>query len=710
MLPRKIKTMKSDYQPIVGYLFKDSAIYRVPLYQRHYVWDSINWEHLWDDIEEKSELRLDNGYKEHFTGAIVIQEIVPDALLEIIDGQQRLTTFQIILCAIRDICDEFEDPQDVHGKANDYIRLPTLTPIITGILGPDEQQCKLLPREGTDRDVFLSLVEKNQEQVERKALIWKAYKYFTNKIKEYVTDDYNKLHHLYDSILKDFKVVEITVTSDDEYAKIFKSINGTGRRLDQFDLLRNDLFLRARGIERDNLYERYWHHFEEEPDWREPGVVDDFLENFLKVKLGADFDSQLNLFDLYELYCTKLAKELKFSETDPRLVKYEFYDLNRYSRIYHGINMANSGEIGDRFKFYDQFNDKLNIADQLRLFILSVANEFGLSIHELNRIFDLFEAYVLRAMLYIGSKSYSYNSPPLKKLNSFFLRALKLDGKKNLSLVNLVHLLSTEWPTDEDMEGALDRHHLPQTKVTRKKSTSNLMKEFGGEYIFQALDCWDIDDNAKLFERFCKRWPSAEVMLQKELIGELPIVYSRIPVSVETIGDLGFDSESYASAQTKPRLERYIFVTYQGTRELLEYEIDENSITGIGTNSEEDEIVTLELKEILFAFSAPTMFSLQSCINPTRDDVKNLQLEPVSKQEAFPTRDWLFEEMSGLRTRKEVSNLEHLLLTNTEAIIIVTRAGHELRGIPKSFNDNAIYMEINDHIVTVYMHGIFKLE
>ena len=76
-------------EPSINTLFSSSKRYRIPLYQRHYVWNTRNWEHLWDDIKEKSDLRLErensikeksdlkpkseNSPKTHFTGAIVIQ-------------------------------------------------------------------------------------------------------------------------------------------------------------------------------------------------------------------------------------------------------------------------------------------------------------------------------------------------------------------------------------------------------------------------------------------------------------------------------------------------------------------------------------------------------------------------------------------------------------------------------------------------------------
>ena len=318
-------------------------------------------------------------------------------------------------------------------------------------------------------------------------------------------------------------------------------------------------------------------------------IADDFLENFLEIKLGEDFDEKFEVFDLYKLYCTKLTKELNCSETDPKLVEYEFYDLKRYSSVYQEIHIADSENIGERIKFYDEFKDKLEkdklkVVDKLKLFILYITNEFGLSGCELKRIFDLFEAYVVRGMLHIGSRG--YESPLLRKLNNLFLSTLvqklrALDRKKSLNLISLVYLLSREEVTDKEVKIALKR--LPQTEATREKKRSNLMREFGGSYIFDVLG-WDINHKTELFDKFCEKWPSAEVMLQKELIGDLPIVYSRIPVSIETIAHLGFDSENHDFAQAMPRLENYVFVTYQGLIELSEYKkIDENSVTGVGS-------------------------------------------------------------------------------------------------------------------------------
>src|SRR5882672_5708709 len=82
-------------------LFQDRRQFRVPFYQRAYVWDREHqWERLWADILEKAEDRLgDVDPTPHFLGAVVLEPQSRTGLLgvetlHIIDGQQRLTTLQ----------------------------------------------------------------------------------------------------------------------------------------------------------------------------------------------------------------------------------------------------------------------------------------------------------------------------------------------------------------------------------------------------------------------------------------------------------------------------------------------------------------------------------------------------------------------------------------------------------------------------------------
>ena len=91
-------------------LFQRERRYVVPLYQRAYVWNQEEqWEPLWDDVERLAEEQFNNPGSElnrsHFIGAIVLNNVNSGGSIsrsEIIDGQQRLTTLQLLLAAIRD--------------------------------------------------------------------------------------------------------------------------------------------------------------------------------------------------------------------------------------------------------------------------------------------------------------------------------------------------------------------------------------------------------------------------------------------------------------------------------------------------------------------------------------------------------------------------------------------------------------------------------
>ena len=88
----KLGTATTD----IADMFSGKKQYQIPFYQRRYVWDQKNWEPLWEDIIQLPE--------KHFAGTIITYE-QRDKSVEIVDGQQRLTTFQIIFCVIRDLWD-----------------------------------------------------------------------------------------------------------------------------------------------------------------------------------------------------------------------------------------------------------------------------------------------------------------------------------------------------------------------------------------------------------------------------------------------------------------------------------------------------------------------------------------------------------------------------------------------------------------------------
>ena len=91
----------------VQQIYQDRRQYRVPFYQRPYVWNRDDqWGRLWEDIRDKADARLEGGKAvPHFMGAMVLEPQKRAGLMgverhHIIDGQQRLTKLQYVLTAL----------------------------------------------------------------------------------------------------------------------------------------------------------------------------------------------------------------------------------------------------------------------------------------------------------------------------------------------------------------------------------------------------------------------------------------------------------------------------------------------------------------------------------------------------------------------------------------------------------------------------------
>ncbi len=106
-----------DTRPLtVREIFGQSRQYQVPLFQRPYIWNEEDqWEPLWDDVRSVADRLLTRQpTRPHFLGAIVLEQIrTPTGRVDVrlvIDGQQRLTTIQILLEAFADLAKEIGRP------------------------------------------------------------------------------------------------------------------------------------------------------------------------------------------------------------------------------------------------------------------------------------------------------------------------------------------------------------------------------------------------------------------------------------------------------------------------------------------------------------------------------------------------------------------------------------------------------------------------
>ncbi|WP_138757578.1 GmrSD restriction endonuclease domain-containing protein [Modestobacter altitudinis] len=227
--------------------------FQVPLYQRTYAWKLAQLEQLWRDLLDQAEASAHPGGRSgHFIGSIVL---APSPTLSaggvqrwlVVDGQQRLTTLMLALAAIRDHVRDTEP-----ATADRITRQYLVNEFRTG-----DEHLRLLPTQA-DREAFRSLVLGNTQHIGSTGGIAEAYQFFrTALVKADDPDDPEDINRIEQVIRSGLSIVEITADRGDNVFRIFESLNNTGLKLSQADLLRNYLFMRlpTRG---EDVYRDIW--------------------------------------------------------------------------------------------------------------------------------------------------------------------------------------------------------------------------------------------------------------------------------------------------------------------------------------------------------------------------------------------------------------------------------------------------------------------
>ena len=499
----------------INALFRLPVQYEIPVYQRRYVWNEDNWLPLWTDIQNN----VEDKSGRHFTGAIVTRHIEnrPIEKYEIIDGQQRLTTFQIILCAFKHLCESgnYKDQDQLAQRTDRHIRNPKSA--VDGgretIEGNSIKKLvyKLIPTD-YDSEAFRTLVKCEKSEIsgiieDVRHIIQRAYVYFKEKIEEDVNGDYERMKDLLNSFINRFEVAEINLSQEDQSQEIFLSINATGRRLSEFDYLRNYIFLRTKEKEkRDTLYKEHWYKFEKDPWTTEK--LDEFFPVFLIAKLGPKtFHNDIKLFDLYQReYQEKLPN-------DKQNAKYELAQLELYAEAYEELDDPNS-KIGAQMQFYkdlgtyeeeDSYNSRVDFQHNrniacVKSFILHLKNELKRPYEELYTVFEILESYVARRLLVDTVDSrYAYEAIEI------FFREI-VNNSRQFTVENLVQYLNRvgkrKWISNNEVLRRFRESGHREQGAGRRFQGSLLFTE---RYILYRIENWKrqkIGENQLRFEQF----------------------------------------------------------------------------------------------------------------------------------------------------------------------------------------------------------------
>jgi len=253
--------------------------YVIPTFQRDYEWTQDGqWQLLFDDLEQVAErlevarsmaeaagqdpARADRRVGPHFLGAIVLDQLPSPAggldVRAVIDGQQRLTTIQLLLRGLCEALAELDSPR------LRQVRRLLENPL--DVAGTADDRHNLWPRR-RDRDTWRAVMA--EQPVLGPHPYAEARRYFFERSRGFIgsgEDAEGKASLLVDSALDLVKLVVIDLEENDDAQVIFEVLNGRQTPLTAADLVKNLLFLRAEGAHEgrlEELYDEYWSQFDD---------------------------------------------------------------------------------------------------------------------------------------------------------------------------------------------------------------------------------------------------------------------------------------------------------------------------------------------------------------------------------------------------------------------------------------------------------------
>lgn len=460
--------MKAD--PIsVGKVLSENHRFVVPIYQRTYAWsEKRQLEPLFAQIEAKAEERLKKGKADfpHYMGSLLV---IPEGeatfgrvqAFDIVDGQQRLTTFHLCFAALRDVARSwgFED----------------LVAKLEGLLlhGKDVSESdkkygryKLQPT-AFDREYFRDVIDLTRDEIRAKysTLFHKngklikgsapfsiaAYWYFLTRAEGFLAVDEasarERILALTDAIFQNFHFIVITLSKEDDPQVIFATLNTGGEPLAAMDLVRNDVFLRASRNHEDeeSLMKKYWLTFEDafwKAEHTQGRIRKPLMDFFLAHTLAAESGELVSLTELYVEY-------KKFSKrNEGRSISEELSSITRYAPLYR--ELIDPEESSPLYQLSRRLN-KFDLSTAYPLILLIAASNVEPETKQ--ALYSLIGSYIIRRAL-CGLTAKNYNIAFLDVVSHMRIHGVSVESfaaatdlKKNSE--------AAKFPTDDEVREAV---------------------------------------------------------------------------------------------------------------------------------------------------------------------------------------------------------------------------------------------------------------
>lgn len=251
---KTILSLLSDYE----------ADFLIPDYQRPYAWNQDQCQTLWDDlvnftIPNENYEKFNHKKDEYFLGSIVAFK--ESNKHEIIDGQQRLTTFMLILRAFHK---EFKNRKDNDG-INIRKNIEKCIWKYDEFENPLKDELKITSEVAgdDDKEEFLSILKNGNAPKEYKSQYAENFRFFENKIQEMQNYNPRNNEFIVNRLLKNCAVLFIEAETQDSALRIFSTLNDRGLPLADADIFKSKFYKLYSDKNQKNDFIKEWRKLEE---------------------------------------------------------------------------------------------------------------------------------------------------------------------------------------------------------------------------------------------------------------------------------------------------------------------------------------------------------------------------------------------------------------------------------------------------------------
>lgn len=457
--------MQPSYISVMN-VFTQQTRYTVPLFQRPYVWKKEDqWEPLWDDVRAAAERVLNaNGQQvsAHFLGTVVLEQ-TPNPTFslprrEVIDGQQRLTTLQLVLKAaehalegLRPIVADDEEATRAVDIASRQIAPLTSNPAYA----EEEERYKVWPT-NEDRAPFRDVMDAAADAgpTMPHTLMGQAYAFFRGEFAAWLkVDRHGERAKALASALKDhLRLIVLDLDSSDEPQAIFETLNAHGTPLLPADLIKNWLLWEGtrQGLETAALYTNHWRPFDRDSHYWRANVgtghaararVDTFLLNWLTRHVREAISAK-HLYDRFLHFADKGGER----HDDGKLnVTWLMQDIEADAARFRAI------EVPAGHSRFDTFLRRLNVLDVVVFhpLLLAIMGRPGSDDADRDLIGLALESYLVRRTI-CGMQTRGYGTLALSLLDK--VASLPADAPAAPALIAALSGSPEgpdRWPSDE---------------------------------------------------------------------------------------------------------------------------------------------------------------------------------------------------------------------------------------------------------------------